>query len=103
MDIINLLNVGYERGAVVPRVNTNTYVTEYFNGYCPKCLASTRELTDVLMSRAFVIYVPRTTRPKDFAPAAMLCFGRLFKLHPKAESRIPFEPKRKIGAKEISI
>lgn len=66
MDMINMLNVGYEQGAVIPRINPNTYKTEFFKVYCPKCLASTQELSSVLMTRAFMVFVPRTLQKDKF-------------------------------------
>lgn len=60
-ELVNLLNAGYERGAVVPRMNKDTMMVEYFDAYCPKALATTQSLSSVLQTRCLRIPIRRTT------------------------------------------
>lgn len=62
-EMLNLLNSGYERGAVVPRVNKDSKMTiEYFDAYCPKAIATTQDLSGVLNSRCLRIPITRTLK-----------------------------------------
>lgn len=65
-EMLNLLNSGYEKGAVVPRVNKDTKMSvEYFDAYCPKAIATTQDLSGVLNSRCLRIPITRTLK-KEF-------------------------------------
>jgi hypothetical protein len=65
-ELLNLLNSGYERGAVVPRVNKDSkMMVEYFDAYCPKAIATTQDLAGVLNSRCLRIPIARTLN-KEF-------------------------------------
>jgi hypothetical protein len=65
-ELLNLLNSGYERGAVVPRVNKDSkMMVEYFDSYCPKAIATTQDISGVLNSRCLRIPISRTMN-KEF-------------------------------------
>lgn len=65
-ELLNLLNSGYERGAVVPRVNKDSKMqVEYFDSYCPKAIATTQDISGVLNSRCLRIPISRTMN-KEF-------------------------------------
>ncbi|MDD3092263.1 MAG: hypothetical protein PHG80_11610 [Methanoregulaceae archaeon] len=59
-ELLALLNAGYERGAVVPRTNTDTMIAESFEVFCPKALATTRPLSPVLESRCLRVPLKRS-------------------------------------------
>jgi hypothetical protein len=66
-EIVNLINAGYQKGALVPRTNTdNGMAVEMFDAYCPKGLASTKPPSPTLESRSLKIPLRRTRRPEDF-------------------------------------
>lgn len=65
-EMLNLLNSGYERGAMVPRVNKDSkMMVEYFDAYCPKAIATTQDISGVLNSRCLRIPISRTDN-KEF-------------------------------------
>lgn len=65
-ELVNLLNAGYERGAKVPRTNSEKMVVEFFDAYCPKALASTKPPSTVLESRCLKVPIRRTQRLSEF-------------------------------------
>ncbi len=69
-EINNLLNSGYQKGAKVPRTNTEKMVVEFFDAYCPKALASTKPPDPTLESRCLKIPLKRTKNPEIFVKRA---------------------------------
>jgi hypothetical protein len=65
-EINNLLNAGYQKGAKVPRTNTEKMVVEFFDAYCPKALASTTPPNPTLESRCLKIPLNRTKHPEIY-------------------------------------
>jgi len=69
-EINNLLNAGYQKGAKVPRTNTEKMVVEFFDAYCPKALASTTPPDPTLESRCLRIPLRRTKHPEIYVQRA---------------------------------
>ncbi|RLG97942.1 hypothetical protein DRO19_05065 [Candidatus Bathyarchaeota archaeon] len=64
-EIRALLNSGYKRGATVPRQTVTpegTYITEWFETFAPKALASTELLAKTTMSRCIVFKMSKAQR-----------------------------------------
>jgi hypothetical protein len=62
-DVIGLLNAGFQRGAVVPRMEgkgTEMRV-RYFNAYSPKALAAINKIASTIEDRAFRIVMEKKT------------------------------------------
>jgi hypothetical protein len=62
-DIVSLLNAGFQRGAVCPRMEgkgTDMRI-RYFNAYSPKALAAINKLAGTLEDRAFRIVMEKKT------------------------------------------
>lgn len=60
--LIAVLNVGFEAGAVIPRIDRATGDTHYFDVYGPMVLAGIEELADTLSDRAFGIHMVRSPK-----------------------------------------
>jgi len=64
-EIRALLNSGYKRGATVPRQTVapdGTYITQWFETFAPKALASTELLAKTTMSRCIVFKMSKAQR-----------------------------------------
>jgi len=57
--LVEVLNHGYHRGGVAPRVNRETGEVEEFDVYCPKAIAGLKELADTLEDRSIQIVLQR--------------------------------------------
>jgi hypothetical protein len=66
-DIISLLNNGYRRGQVVPRLKVNKLTGEeqmvFYRPFCAKGFAGTEETTKTLATRALRFVMTRPSRP----------------------------------------
>lgn len=68
IEIINLLNSGYEKGGLVPRANPNkANLIEHFRTFCPKIICSTGEIDEVLSTRCLNIPILRTLNMQKYA------------------------------------
>jgi hypothetical protein len=59
--LMAVLNCGFERGAVVPRINRQTGHKELFSVYGPKILGGIESIADTLADRSFMIPMLRST------------------------------------------
>jgi hypothetical protein len=57
--LVEVLNHGYQRGGVTPRVNRETGEVEEFDVYCPKAIAGLKALADTLEDRSVQIVLQR--------------------------------------------
>ena len=63
VDIIRILNQGFEKNRTVLRVNTNTMSLEHFQAFCPKIIASRKKFADeALESRCLSTITKQTSR-----------------------------------------
>lgn len=60
----SILNVGYRKGAVIPRMG-KTQVDEW-PAYCPKCFISIGDVNDTLRDRSIVVVMQRGEAPTRF-------------------------------------
>jgi hypothetical protein len=57
--LVEVLNHGYLRGGVAPRVNRDTGEVEEFDVYCPKAIAGLKAMADTLEDRSLQIVLQR--------------------------------------------
>lgn len=60
----SVLNAGYRRGQMVPRIQDN--VVEDFPTYCPKCFVLIGDVYDTLRDRSIVVRMKRSAAPSRF-------------------------------------
>jgi len=61
-DLLNILLVGYKRGAFVPRSSeTNLDEIKMYPTYCPKILAGVKELNDMVRDRCIEVIMVKST------------------------------------------
>lgn len=62
--MISLLNAGFQRGAMVSRVETKNkeFVVNYFSAYCPKALAGIKGVADTVEDRSFKLTMARKAK-----------------------------------------
>lgn len=58
-ELRSIINAGYKRGAVVPRVEGESRVIKFFNTYCPKALAGIHGLGSVTEDRCITIVMTK--------------------------------------------
>jgi hypothetical protein len=64
-EIIGLLNSGYKRGTIIPKQvqqSDGSFETEWFDVFCPKALAGTRDLPTTTKSRCITFKMTKTIR-----------------------------------------
>jgi len=57
--IKSIFNAGFEKGAIIPRVNTDTFTNEYLGVYGPKVFAGLKDLSSTISDRAIKIELLR--------------------------------------------
>jgi len=62
-ELIGLLNAGQRRGVIIPRMKEDAQDVDFFNVYCPKIIAGTKQMKRTTASRMITFTMTRNVRP----------------------------------------
>jgi hypothetical protein len=65
VDIIRILNMGFEKNRTVLRVNTNDMSLEHFQSFCPKIIASRKKFHDEALESRCISTITKQTNRND--------------------------------------